>query len=63
MFIYIILEKKVQVNDDITTKIILRDYQNKVIYSSIHYNVGIPTDSLFLFHLFHFNFNITNYTI
>ena len=42
MFIYIILIKEGSGNDDITTTVILRDYQNKVIYSSIHYNVGIP---------------------
>ena len=36
------LRKEGSGNDDITTTVILRDYQNKVIYSSIHYNVGIP---------------------
>ena len=29
-------------NDDINTTLILRDYNNKILYSSSHYNIGIP---------------------
>ena len=29
-------------NDDIITTVIIRDYQNKVIYSVIHKNIGVP---------------------
>lgn len=36
------LSRKGSGNDNVVTSIILRDYQNKIIYSSIHYNVGIP---------------------